>query len=86
MHVSKQNNCTECWKYVSCNYIQSYLEFLIFGTPQYESNMYLCMELLYMFTMLVGIYLSVKSLRKLDDYQWNTVYFVFILEILLGLH
>jgi hypothetical protein len=46
--------------------------------------MYLCMELLYIFTMelvLVGIYLSVKSLRKPVDYQWNTIYFVFILEI-----
>jgi hypothetical protein len=45
------------------------------------------MELLYIFTMellLVGIYLGVKSLRKLVDYQWNTVYFMFILERLLG--
>jgi hypothetical protein len=49
--------------------------------------MYLCMELLYIFIMelvLVGIYLSVKSLRKSVDYQWNTVYFVFILERLPG--
>jgi hypothetical protein len=48
-----------------------------------EIYMYLCIEWLYMFTMelvLVGIYLSVKILRKSVDYQWNTVYFVFILE------
>jgi hypothetical protein len=30
------------------------------------------------------IYLSVKSLRKLVDYQWNTVNFVFIPERLHG--
>jgi hypothetical protein len=38
--------------------------------------MYLYIELVYIFTMellLVGIYLSVKSLRKPVDYQWNTV-------------
>jgi hypothetical protein len=34
--------------------------------------------------LLVGIYLSVKSLRKSVDYQWNTIYFVFILERLPG--
>jgi hypothetical protein len=59
-----------------------YLEYLIM-----EIYMYLCMELLYMFTVelvLVGIYLSAKILRKLVDYQWNTVYFVFILERLPG--
>jgi hypothetical protein len=41
------------------------------------------MELLYIFTielLLAGIYLSVKSLRKPVDYQWDRVYFVFILE------
>jgi hypothetical protein len=37
------------------------------------------MELLF-----VGLYLSVKSLRKPVDYQWNTVYFMFILERLPG--
>jgi hypothetical protein len=45
--------------------------------------MYLYMELVYIFTMellLTRICLSVKSLRKLVDYQWNTLYFVFILE------
>jgi hypothetical protein len=49
--------------------------------------MYLYMELFYIFTMellLVEIYLGVKSLRKLVDYQWNTVYFMFILERLPG--
>jgi hypothetical protein len=30
--------------------------------------------------LVVGIYLSVKSLRKLVDYHWNRIYFVFILE------
>jgi hypothetical protein len=52
-----------------------------------EMYMYSCMELLYIFIMelvLVGIYLSVTSLRKPVDYQWNTVYFVFILERLPG--
>jgi hypothetical protein len=44
-----------------------------------ETYMYLYMELL-----LVGIYLGVNSLRKPIDYQWNTVYFVLILERLLG--
>jgi hypothetical protein len=34
--------------------------------------------------VLVGIYLSVTGLRKLVDYQWNIIYFVFILEILSG--
>jgi hypothetical protein len=37
------------------------------------------MELVYIFTMellLVGTYLSVKSLRNPVDYQWNTVYFI----------
>jgi hypothetical protein len=41
-----------------------------------EIYMYLYMELVYIFTMellLVGIYISVKSLRKSVDYQWNTV-------------
>jgi hypothetical protein len=48
-----------------------------------EIYMYLYMELVYIFTMellLARIYLSVKSLRKPVDYQWNTVYFVFQLE------
>jgi hypothetical protein len=52
-----------------------------------EIYMYLYMELFYIFTMellLVGIYLGVESLRKLVDYQWNTVYFMFILERLPG--
>jgi hypothetical protein len=52
-----------------------------------EIYMYLCMELLYIFNiklLLAGIYLSVKSLRKPVDYQWDTVYFVFILERLPG--
>jgi hypothetical protein len=44
-----------------------------------ETYMYLYMELL-----LVGIYLGVNSLRKPVDYQWNTVYFVLILERLPG--
>jgi hypothetical protein len=34
--------------------------------------------------LLVGIYLGVKSLRKPVDYQWNTIYFMFILERLPG--
>jgi hypothetical protein len=49
----------------------------MFGIPHYGNYMYLYMELVYIFTMellLVGIYLSVKSLRKPVDYQWNTVY------------
>jgi hypothetical protein len=49
--------------------------------------MYLYMELAYIFTMkllLVGIYLSVKNLRKPIDYQWNIVYCIFILERLPG--
>jgi hypothetical protein len=49
--------------------------------------MYLCMELLYIFIMelvFVRIYLSIESLRKPVDYQWNTIYFVFILEKLPG--
>jgi hypothetical protein len=57
--------------------------YLIFGIPHYGIYIYLYMELLYIFIMelvLVEIYLSVKSLRKTDDYQWNTLYFVFILE------
>jgi hypothetical protein len=44
------------------------------------------MELVYIFTMellLVGTYLSVKSLRNPVDYQWNTVLY-FILERLPG--
>jgi hypothetical protein len=44
-----------------------------------EIYMYLYMELVYIFTMellLVGTYLSVKSLRNPVDYQWNTVYFI----------
>jgi hypothetical protein len=52
-----------------------------------EIYMYLYMELFYIFTMellLVGIYLGVKILRKSADYQWNTVYFMFILERLPG--
>jgi hypothetical protein len=49
--------------------------------------MYLCIELLYIFIMefvLVETYLSIKSLRKPMNYQWNTVYFMFILERLPG--
>jgi hypothetical protein len=45
------------------------------------------MELVYIITMellLVGIYLSVKSLRKPVNYHWNTIYCVFILERLPG--
>jgi hypothetical protein len=49
-----------------------------------EIYMYLCMELPYIFSMklvLVGIYLNAKFLRY---YQWNTVYFISILEGLPG--
>jgi hypothetical protein len=46
--------------------------------------MYSCMELIYIFIMELVIYLSVKSLMKPVDYQWTTVYFVFILERLPG--
>ena len=41
-----------------------------------ELYMYLYMELLYMFIMellLDGMYLSNICLRKLVDYQWNTI-------------
>lgn len=39
--------------------------------------MYLYMKLLYRFSMellFVGMYLSNICLRKLIDYQWNTIY------------
>jgi hypothetical protein len=48
-----------------------------------EIYMYLYTKLFYIFTMellLVRIYLGIKSLRKPVDYQWNTIYFVFIPE------
>ena len=41
-----------------------------------ELYMYLYMELIYMFSMellLAGMYLSNIYLRKLVDYQWNTI-------------
>ena len=45
-----------------------------------ELYMYFYMELLYMFTMellLVGMYLSNICLRKLVNYQWNTIYYLY---------
>ena len=58
----------------------NYLELLIFGIPRMELYMYLYMELLYMFSMellLAGMYLSNICLRKLVDYQWNTIYYLY---------
>jgi hypothetical protein len=67
-----------CWNYVCPATIFKVIwNYLIFGIPHYGNYMYLYMELVYIFTMellLVGIYLSVKSLRKPVDYQWNTIY------------
>ena len=51
--------------------IVKYSEYLI---------MELYMELLYVFSMellLAGIYLSDIYLRKLVDYQWNTIYYLY---------
>ena len=45
-----------------------------------ELYMYLYMELFYMFSMellLAGMYLSNICLRKLVDYQWNTIYYLY---------
>ena len=55
--------------------IVKYSEYLIM-----ELYMYLYMELFYMFSMellLAGMYLSNICLRKLVDYQWNTIYYLY---------
>ena len=55
--------------------IVKYSEYLIM-----KLYMYLYMELFYMFSMelsLAGMYLSIICLRKLVDYQWNTIYYLY---------
>ena len=56
--------------------IVKYSEYLIM-----ELYMYLYMELLYRFSMellLAGMYLSFIYLRKLVDYWWNTIYYLYL--------